>query len=257
MLMEELPDQDVKRVIAEWVLTNGRLPGFETRVKNTLPKWSIVGPDGMVVYRAQGRIRSAGDPSLLVDGYRPVIATSKTSSAVIRYAAPSCCLFEIHLAPGVRYLDVSRSVIFSTQEGPALAIKNDILSSICSSLSGEVKWPTPDTQPSEAREAMLKRCTGRMIKDIDGKIIDYYPAEQEIMVCGIGGSFTGQTKIAPIHGVDAYQVNYSVKPSGGRRGRTLRNKTKRMNKNGRRPTRQSKNVRNRGLGHRGHSYAEL
>jgi hypothetical protein len=242
-MVSVMGEDAVKQVIAEWVLTNGRLPGFEGRVKETLPAWTKVGPAGLVVYRAQGGFTSTGDASSLLAGYRPILATSTSPESVLRYAGGDCCFFEIHLAPGVLYLDVNARVTFSTDQGPALGIKNTVLGAICEMLPEDGTWPTRSSVPSELRTAILKRCLGRTIKDMDGHIAEYYPAENEIMVYGNGGTFSKPEEIASLYGKRTYRVTYSM--AGGTRGRTFRRNTRGRNKNGYGPARQPKSRRNR------------
>lgn len=238
------PSQDdLKQVIAEWVLTNGKLPGFEERMNATLPMWSIVGKHGMTVYRAQGGFilppSSSMEANVITDGVRPVIATSKTIGAIDRYARSDCCIFEIKLQPGTRYLDVNQTVMFLDKEkgNPALGIKNAVLSRITGMCPVSGSFPSIDTPLFKLREIILDRCTGR-VKGLGTESVEYIPSEQEIMVDGMQGTFSKAIPIEAKNGKQAFQVTYG--PRKGGRGRTFRRKAKRSNKNGRRFTRKSK-----------------
>lgn len=238
-------DRDsIKQVIAEWVLTNGRLPMFDNRVKDTLKYWSIVGSSGMIVYRAQGGFvrspRNAPPPTELVAGIRPVLATSKSPTSIARYAGDSCCIFKIHLPPGTRYLDVNDFVTFINNEGErALAIKNTVLEKIHTLCPlGRTSWPHASTSLSEMRQAILDRCFGRVKHDIYGKNIETILPENEIMVYAQEGTFSEPKPIVDIEGKKAFEVNYI--PWKGGRGRTFRRKPMRRSKNGDRLTRKSK-----------------
>ncbi len=241
--VELTTEDNLKQVIAEWVLTNGKLPGFLERMKPTLPLWSVVGEGGMTVYRAQGGFIE-GDvggppPNTIQTGIRPVIATSKSPNAISRYAGADCCIYEIKLQPGTRYIDVNPTVTFSNSGGEtALAIKNIVLSNIQKMCPAVGSFPTNKTFPRTMREMILARCMGRT-KFQGTKRAEYIPAEQEIMVDGTVGGFSSQTPIDPIGGKQAFRVTYGP-PKGGRRGRTFRRKPKRSNKNGSRFTRKSK-----------------
>lgn len=235
-------DDGVKRVIAEWVLTNGSLAGFADRVRETLPRWQTVGAEGMTVYRTQGGFiaapAGAPPPSSLVLGVRPVLATSRDPRAIVRYADQDkqCCIFKINLAPGTRILDVNNAVTFLDAEGmPALAIKNTVLDAVRSECPAAGAFPGKTTPLPVLRKAILDRCMGRM------KITthEYIPAEREIMVDGMHGELTEPVPIEPIAGLTAFEVTYKPRPIGGRRGRTFRRKPLRKNKNGRRLARQS------------------
>jgi hypothetical protein len=240
----------LKRVIAEWVLTNGNLPGFDDRVKQSLPLWKTVKKE-MVVYRAQGgavtlRPDGAPDPSVLEAGYRSVLATSKQPYSIVRYAGESCCLFKITLKPGVRYLDVAEEVTFLTSDNaPALAIKNAVLKDIQSECPLRGAWPTSATPLSVMREVFLHRCLGREKKTTT----EYIPAEQEIMVYGFDSTVTLTADAVEDpdlkrFGKQVIAVTYApARPHG--RGRTFRRKAMRRNKNGRGPPRQSRRRRHR------------
>jgi hypothetical protein len=237
----DVKDQ-IHQVIAEWVISNGKLPGFKDRVIASLPGWNTVGPGGMYVYRGQGGLvkpplGAVATPKELDIGIRPVIATSRDPAAVIRYAGPDCCMFLIKLQPGTRYIDVNTRVTFMGDHGDrALAIKNSVLEKVrdlCKDLS-EGYFPTNKTPLPVIRKEILNRCLGRELKH------EIIPAEREIMVYGIGGTMSAPVPIpGKINGKESFSVTYTP-PSVGR-GRTFRSKPKRKNKNGHRPTRKSGN----------------
>lgn len=236
----------LKQVVAEWVLTNGKLPGFADRVQETLPLWSVL-EKPMVVYRAQGGSvtlpSGTSGPETLSIGVRPVIATSKNSHSILRYAGETCCIFEITLLPGTRYIDVSRTIKFDADDGPALAVKNEVLERVLEMCTppGSGTWPTSSTSLSAVRLAILTRCAGRTIKKTEERI----PPEMEIMVYGLEGSISAPLPIdRGIEGKKAFAVTYTPPPPAGR-GRTFRRKAKRSNKNGRRSTRKSGHKRHR------------
>lgn len=241
-------DESLERVIVEWVLTNGTLEGFDTRVRDTLPQWDTVGPEGMTVYRAQGGFIEAPSgapaPSSLVLGLRPVLATSKDPTAIVRYADKSknCCIFKIHLAPGTRILDVNRALTFLDGNNQSTAaIKTSILREIRNECPSTGAFPTNTTPLRVMESVIVDRCIGRMKR----RTGEYIPPEQEVMVDGKNGTLTQPVPIDPISEMQAFEVTYMPNERGGSRGRTFRSKTMRRNKNGRRLTHQSKARRNR------------
>lgn len=246
-------DDSVKLVVAEWVLTNGKLPGFSDRVRQTLPLWNTVGAEGMTVYRAQGGFVAGPPgsplPSSLVFGVRPVLATSKDPSVIARYAdqIKKCCMFKINLAPGTRYIDVNSAITLLNEGGPpTLAITDTILDAIRSECPTVGTFPRRTTPLPVMRKAILDRCVGRMKVTTQ----EYIPSEQEVMVDGMYGGLTAPAPVQPIMGFRAFEVAYTPRSIGGSRGRTFRTKAKRMNKNGHRPTRKSKRWRNGQPGNR-------
>jgi hypothetical protein len=226
------------RVVAEWVLTNGKLPGFDTRLQHTFPMWSVVGQEGKIVYRAQGGTVTpqvaALPASLLQMGIRPVFATSKTPDAIVRYAGTECCMFEIMLQPGTRYIDVNEVLLSSGGE-----IEPTLLKDIRSECPETGAFPTTRTPIPVMRDVIMSRCIGRT-KYKGTPREEVIPPEQEIMVDGVHGNVSVPSPIEPILGKQAFRVVYT--PQVGR-GRTFRRKAKRMNKNGHRPTRKSKRWR--------------
>jgi hypothetical protein len=237
-------NNNIKHVIAEWVLTNGKLPGFEERLKESLPNWKVVGPEGMMVYRAQGntfvsKSEESPSPEILLTGIRPVIATSKTPESTKRYAGIDCCIFKIRLEPGVRYIDVNETITFLNEDGDAaLAVKNDILDKVRKLCSPQY-FPSPTTPLIVLRKTILDRCLGR-IKFFGKPNQEEIPAENEIMVYGGDGVFKNQKEIdEKIYEKRTFEITYGPL-KGSSRGRTFRRSSKRRNKNGYRFTRKSK-----------------
>ena len=95
-----------KSFVVEWVLTNGKTPGFTIEGVT----WSVV-DEPMTVYRGQGtsrlRMRGAPEPSILSADLRPVISTSTEEAVAQNYKGDDgCCVFTITLQTGVEYLNV-------------------------------------------------------------------------------------------------------------------------------------------------------
>jgi hypothetical protein len=227
----------VKEVIAEWVLTNGSLPGFQQKVFDTHTSWDRIGPEGLTVYRGQGgKIENVSGelPSSLKIGVRPVLATSVSPASVVPYAGADCCIFRIKLLEGTRILGVKKTVT-NAEDAEALYIKKDILTKVakrCKPESWTGRWPNPSTPYGLLKEAVLNRCA----------------AEDEIMVYFMEGTVSDPVQASDtIEGKLVYDVTYTPSTKGGRRcGRTFRTKTLRRNKHGSRFTRQSKHrLRNR------------
>lgn len=232
--MTALRDQ----VVVEWVLTNGKLPGFEERLEQSLPTWEkLTAP--MTVYRAQGgsvtEAASNTAPSALLPNIRPVLATSKTVASAARYAGKTCCLFEITLPAGTRILDVSKIV---NESGPVSSDAIQAFRKLCT--PDMVKWPNPRTGSKYIEAALKARCNGREIHTTHGELVETVPPEDEIMVYAkdVALSQTAEPLATPLsEGITSYSV------TGGRRrsrGRTFRRTSRRRNKHGRRSTRQSK-----------------
>jgi hypothetical protein len=250
------------QVVVEWVLTNGKLPGFDGRLASSLTAWETL-DTRMTVYRAQGggvtRKIVGTEPTGLQVGVRPILATSKDPASIVRYAEKECCLFEIILQPGTRYLDVSKIV-----KGP---ISVDDIRAFREHCNPEiVTWPKPTTGTQYIIKELLARCDGRTTferpkkgeTEKEKEIKEIVPPEKEIMVYAVGGTFSGEAPIEEnIEGRVAKRVTFTPPPpppSGGRRssrGRTFRRTSRRRDKNGGRPTRKSKHhVRNRHAGNR-------
>jgi hypothetical protein len=231
----------LKRVVVEWVLTNGKLPGFEERVKQSYPEWNIV-EKSMIVYRAQGgdityKPKGTAGPGYLVSGIRPVIATSKVAPSTLRYANERCCIFVIELLPGTRYVDVNAIL----RDGIDESLMNEIRE-IC---PVEGTWPTRDADTHKMIERVRQRCDGRTVyKGTDYE--EYILPEHEIMVYGLEGGFSPSIPTGKkILGRALFKTSYGPSVQNAR-GRTFRRKALRRNKkDGHRLTRKSQNRRNR------------
>ena len=210
----------VQRLALEWVLLNGSLPDFDTRVQSSLRSWPKTESD-LVVYRAQGHsipgIPRVGDARELVSGVRPVVATSLSPTSVARYAGSDCCVFEITLPTGTPYIDTT-AVLSDVSDALLMDVRD-------AAAAAGLKFPPATISPKSLRAIIAKRLA----------------AEREIMLPG-NSKFSTPTPISPIGEKEAFALT----ASGGRRGRTFRRKAKRSNKNGSRLARKSqRHVRNR------------
>jgi hypothetical protein len=244
-------DSLVKRVVVEWVLTNGKLPGFEDRVKESQPHWNVVDKP-IVVYRGQGgdityKPKGSPGPGFLVKGIRPILATSKVAPSTLRYASDTCCVFAITLQPGTRYLDVDTVLRGGIDEASMVDIR-----SICPS---EGSWPHADTPIDKMIDAVTKRCEGRTIyRGTDYE--EYILPEHEVMVYALEGDVSPTLPTGKkIAGRALFKVSYGPALRG--RGRTFRSNTLRRSKNGYRPPRKSQNRRHGKSRHRRHPYADV
>lgn len=257
-MAEEAQKQELKRVIAEWVLTNGRLPDFENKVRASRETWDKVGKGGTIVYRGQGgKIpnESGKLPAELAVGIRPVLATSTSPGSVLPYVGPDCCIFRIKLEEGTRIVNVTDKVTFLNEKNEmTLGIKKGILTDIakhCTPENWTGQWPTEHTPYPPLKEEILARCYGRDKYGKDGELKSSIPPENEVMVYFLDGTVSDPVPAEDrINKKKVYDVTYTPPPpSGGRRssrGRTFRRTSKRRNKNGRRSTRKSKHhVRDR------------
>ena len=206
----------VKLLIFEWVITNGSFPGFAERLDATKPMWKTLEAD-MTVYRGQGHskkgILPVGEvpPNLLKGDIRPIISTSKERASVIEYAGIDCCIFQIVLKPGVKYLDIEAMF------GPEDAYEE---------IAGEVRKLAPTSgswvRPNTPRHVL----TSFFMKNLQ--------KEHEVMVLG-GGTFTEPVSIGGTP--QGFEVSYSPK-AAGRRVQTFR-RTSKSRSNGHRPARKS------------------
>jgi hypothetical protein len=219
--------KQLKQVILEWVVTNGSLPGFEERMASTKPLWKLVGPGGLTVYRGQGHsipgIPSLADPATLVTGVRPILATSRSRDVATRYMGKECCLFEIHIQPGIRYIDAKATFTFTDRATgkPVTNVSNETIDSLlglAASMS-DGYWVKKAIAAGNGRNVVRAMFLKRLSE------------EDELLVDSAQGGLT----------VTPRTFNATYKLRG--RGRTFRSKTLRRSKNGRRPTRKSQNRR--------------
>jgi hypothetical protein len=228
--------KQLKRVILEWVVTNGSLPGFEERMSSTKPLWKFVGPGGLMVYRGQGHsipgIPSRADPATLVTGVRPILATSKSRDVATRYMGKDCCLFEIQLQPGIRYIDAK--VLFTFTDRVTGKSITNVSNETIDSLLG-LAAPMND-------EYWLKKAiaSGNGRNVVRAMFLKRLSEEDEILVDSTQGGFTVTPR--------TFKATYALRG----RGRTFRTNTLRRSKNGYRPPRKSQNRRDRKSRHRRH-----
>jgi hypothetical protein len=188
-----------KSFVVEWVLTNGKTPGFT--IKGVT--WSVV-DEPMTVYRGQGalrlRMRGAPDPHTLSGDLRSVISTSTEEAVAQNYKGDDgCCVFTITLQKGVQYLDVQKTVE-GIQDADVIAIIETL----------RVRTRTTSGKPNMS--FAINKCKP---DDLVKTFRDRVATEHEIMVLG-GGVFSE---------IKDLKTTYSM-TSGGRR-RTLRSRRKR------------------------------
>lgn len=222
--------QRLKQVVLEWIVTNGSLPGFDKRLQETKFMWKTVGPEGMTVYRGQGHskpgIPNHGDPTTLIDGVRPILATTKNPEIAKRYMGDDCCLFEIRVDPGIRYIDAKELFTFPVKEtGKSVTnVSNDTIDHLL-----EIVAPMKDTY--WLKKAILEGNGRSTVRNVFLKRVR---EEDEILVDSLQGGFV----VTP----HMFKAKYVRKG----RGRTFRSKALRRNKkNGHRLTHKSQNRRNR------------
>ena len=190
----------IKSLVFEWLITNGSFPGFSDRLDATKPQWKTVAED-MIVYRGQGHskkgIPSLGPPNVLKGDMRSVISTSLHRESISEYAGAECCIFQITLKPGVKYLDVES--VFTAEDN-------------YEELAEDVRKKTfPDSwiKPKTALRVLVAFFLKNLKK------------EHEIMVAG-GGSFSDPVSQGGVP--EVFTTSYSPKIAGRRR---LRRKTRR------------------------------
>lgn len=102
----------VQALVFEWVLTNGSLPGFDDRVNATKHMWPKTPEPQRVVWRGQGKVKPGipqlASPDSLRSDVRPVISTSEDKASAAVFGGEDCCLYQIVVKPGVRYLNVEK-----------------------------------------------------------------------------------------------------------------------------------------------------
>jgi hypothetical protein len=102
----------VQALVFEWVLTNGSLPGFVDRVNATKHLWPKTPEPQRIVWRGQGKVKPGipqrAPPDSLRSDVRPVISTSEDKASAAVFGGDDCCLYQIVVKPGVRYLNVEK-----------------------------------------------------------------------------------------------------------------------------------------------------
>lgn len=168
-------------IMIEYILTNGTLPGFKDRLKNSLPYWEVC-HEPFIVYRGQGHSKKGisrpegTNVYTIKSNIRPVISTSKFRIHVYHkftnYEDKKkniCCLFEISVEPGIRFLDFSK---ISSDEITEDTIKDFIdLKKVLD--PDNIFWPTNRFPPFK----LLNIFKDRKIK------------ESEILLDGFQGTF--------------------------------------------------------------------
>jgi hypothetical protein len=86
------------------------LPGFADRVNATKHLWPETPEPHLIVWRGHGRVKPGipqlAAPNSLRSDVRPVISTSEVKESAAVFGGDDCCLYQIVVKPGVRYLDV-------------------------------------------------------------------------------------------------------------------------------------------------------
>jgi hypothetical protein len=204
----------VKLLIFEWVITNGSLPGFAERLDATKPMWKTVEAD-MTVYRGQGHSKKGipfvgtVPPNMIKGDVRAIISTSKERASIIEYAGADCCIFQIVLKPGVKYLDTE--AMFGADDA-----YEDLADEVRKLAPASGSWVRPNTPRHVLTSFFMKNLK----------------KEHEVMVLG-GGTFTEPVSIGGTP--QEFEVSYSPK-AAGRRVQTFRRKPK-SRSNGRGPAR--------------------
>jgi hypothetical protein len=150
-------------------------------------------------------------------------------------------LFEIEVQPGIRYIDVRR--VFTTKNGQGKSyfyVPKDVIEMVRQRTAGmkDHYWLKPTTNPYALLNVFRDRVQGKT--KADGTVV---PPENEIMLDGTQGVFEKPTEIEP---GKVFKTSYKLSSAVGKgRVRTFRRTSKRRSKNGRGPTRKSKNYGNR------------
>jgi hypothetical protein len=113
---------DQKPFVLEYILTNGALPGFKERLETSKESWKTV-TTPFTVYRGQGHTKP-GIPvppntvkNNIKNSVRPVISTTKNITNALQFTdQQGCCIFEITVQPGIRYLDFTEFPDFTEND---------------------------------------------------------------------------------------------------------------------------------------------
>jgi len=198
----------VQALVFEWVLTNGSLPGFADRVNATKHLWPKTPEPQRIVWRGQGRVKPGiprlAAPKTLRSDVRPVISTSEDKESAAVFGGDDCCIYQIVVKPGVRYLNIEK---IGAGYIPPRVVEY-------------VKSLIP-----EDRKGFTSRATPNMvlIKAFKERIAK----EHEILLEG-GGIFTEPVSFSESVPKE-FHTSYQVK-EGGRRTHRRTVKTIRMNK---------------------------
>lgn len=192
----------LKSLVFEWIITNGSFPGFSDRLNATKSQWKTVTED-ITVWRGQGHAKKnipiLGAPNVLKSDMRPVISTSKQRESVIEYAGDECCVFQITLKPGVKYID-TEAVVIADDEYEEIA--------------DELRTRAP-------ADSWVKEKTPRRV--MKAFFLKNLNKEHEIMVLG-GGSFSDL--VSQGGKPEVFTTSYSIKTAGRRRSRRKTRRSK-------------------------------
>ena len=234
---------------------------------------------GFVVYRGQSGATASSIPrvgktpmEIRLDFGRPLSTSTQLNQHIESFAAPPGRIFLIHVTPGVRYVDIRKTLrdpkvgafldsyrdLFFKSIQDGFPVENRLKTQSVSQVMGEF-WRRIakenevilDPRDAEFRSELGPETWDRRDGSKDPAIVpavveEVYtkPSKEKDPETGKPihrpGQKTGVTRV-----VDVYETGMFPKKKGGRRlrGRTFRRKPMRRNKNGGRPTRKSKHRR--------------
>jgi hypothetical protein len=242
----------VRYVLAPRSVSLDELP-WETCCTPTLSGSRV----GFVVYRGQSRAAHGAIPrigsnplEIRLDTGRPLSTSSKLNQHIESFAAPPGRLFMIHVNPGTKYVNIRKALnssmntdkYFETIKAglpPGHGMKN----ATAGHIRGEF-W----RRVAKENEIIIDPRGVVFRNEMRPETWNIADAITEAPLTEVNLKLTKTVKVGVPTGVtrpvEVYETGLFPK-SGGRRGRTFRRKTLRRNKNGGRPTRQSKrHVRN-------------
>jgi hypothetical protein len=198
----------VQALVFEWVLTNGSLPGFADRVNATKHLWSKTPEPQRIVWRGQGKVKPGiprlAAPDSLRSDVRPVISTSEDKESAAVFGGDDCCLYQIVVKPGVRYLNV--------EEIGAGYIPDDVVNYVKSLIPA---YRNGFTSGTTSNMVLIKAFKKRIAK------------EHEILLEG-GGIFTEPVSFSESVPKE-FHTSYQLKAGGRRRSpKTRRRRTHRL-----------------------------
>ena len=191
----------VQALVFEWVLTNGSLPGFADRVDATKHLWPETPEPQRIVWRGQGKVKP-GIPQLAAPGslrsdVRPVISTSEDKASALVFGGDDCCIYQIIVKPGVRYLNV--------EDVGARYIPDNVVNYVKSLIPPDRKGFTSRTTPNMVLVNTFKTRIGK---------------EHEILLEG-GGIFTEPVSFSESVPKE-FHTSYQMKSGGRRHGSSAR-----------------------------------
>ena len=198
-------------LVFEWVLTNGSLPGFADRVNATKHLWSETPEPHLIVWRGHGRVKPGipqlAPPDSLRSDVHPVIGTSRVKESAAVFGGEDCCLYQIVVKPGVRYLDVEHLFREDNED-------RDV----------KIAEYMKETLIPEDRKGFIKKTipTKKLIIEFKRRIAK----EHEILLEG-GGIFTDLVPVSDSMPKE-FHTSYQMKAGGRRRlGSSTRRRTRR------------------------------